>query len=464
MTQPASQLSEHHQMVWHKISTILQDIIPPQSYLTWFKPIEALAFDKNILTLRVPSQFCHDWIESHYHTQIYQAARDVMGENIVLSYDINPIKPPAMRGRSTERRKPNAVAALAINSSINTSYTHLNPRYKFSNFIEGDCNSFARAAALSLAETPDKNPFNPLLIHGCSGLGKTHLMQAIGNYAVEHGRAKKVLYVTSEQFTSDFIKGIQDGKKDVFIRNYRNVDILLLDDVQFFMSKDKTQEEFFHTFNSLHQAGKMLVFSSDRPPNELKGFEKRLVSRLQWGLVAELQKPEYETRLAILKRLSEENGFEISAEVAHFLAVHISSNIRSLQSALIQLLAQSSLMGREINLELARKTVVNQRNQPSQSISVDLIQEIVAREFDLPSDLIISKTRKKEVVRARHIAMYLTSEYTILTQKTIGLHFGGRNHATIIHAVKAVNELLKSDSSVKELIAKIRRNIDITLI
>jgi len=464
MVQPASQSSEYYQTVWQEITTILQEIIPSQSYLTWFKPIEALAFEKNILTLRIPSQFCHDWIESHYHTQLHQATRDVLGANIVLSYDVNPGKPQVKSGRNVERRKPAPIAALSTNSSINTSYTHLNPRYRFSNFIEGDCNSFARAAALSLAETPGKNPFNPLLIYGGSGLGKTHLMQAIGNHAVEYGHAKKVLYVTSEQFTSDFIKGIQDGKKDVFIRNYRNVDILLLDDVQFFMSKNKTQEEFFHTFNSLHQAGKMLVFSSDRPPNELNGFEKRLVSRLQWGLVAELQTPEYETRLAILKRQSEENGFEISDEVAHFLAVHISSNIRSLQSALIQLLAQSSLMGREINMELARKTVLNQRNQPSQSISVDMIQEIVARELDLPRDLIISKTRKKEVVRARHIAMYLTTEYTILTQKTIGLHFGGRNHATIIHAVKVVKKLMKSDSNVRELIAKIRRDIDITLI
>ncbi|MCF7809370.1 chromosomal replication initiator protein DnaA [bacterium] len=464
MTQPAFQSSEHPQMVWQKISTILQDIIPPQSYLTWFKPIEALAYDQKTLTLRIPSQFCHDWIESHYHDPLHQAVKDVLGENIVVMYDINPGKPQIISERIAYREKSAPTSDYTSTLSISASYTHLNPRYRFSNFIEGDCNSFARAAALSLAETPGKNPFNPLLIYGGSGLGKTHLMQAIGNRAVELGRVKKVLYVTSEQFTSDFIKGIQDGKKDVFIKNYRNVDLLLLDDVQFFMTKEKTQEEFFHTFNSLHQVGKLLVFSSDRPPNELNGFDKRLVSRLQWGLVAEVQKPEYETRLAILKNLSKENGIDISDDIAHFLSVHISTNIRSLQSALIQLLAQSSLMGREITLDLAREAIKKQHNQPSYTISVDQIQEMVAREMDIPSDLIRSKTRKKEVVRARHIAMYLTTEYTILTQKTIGLHFGGRNHATVIHAVKVVNELIENNVKVREMIAKIRRDIDIALI
>jgi chromosomal replication initiator protein len=464
MTQPAFQSSEHPQMVWHKISTILQDIIPSQSYLTWFKPIEALAYDQKTLTLRIPSQFCHDWIESHYHEPLHQAVKDVLGDEIVLLYDISPGKPQLISERIADSEKTAPSTVYTSNSNVSTSYTHLNPRYRFSNFIEGDCNSFARAAALSLAESSGKNPFNPLLIYGGSGLGKTHLMQAIGNRAIEYGSVKKVLYVTSEQFTSDFIKGIQDGKKDLFIKNYRNVDLLLLDDVQFFMTKEKTQEEFFHTFNSLHQAGKLLVFSSDRPPNELNGFDKRLVSRLQWGLVAEVQKPEYETRLAILKNLSDENSINISDEIAHFLAVHISSNIRSLQSALIQLLAQSSLMGREINIDLAREAIKRQQNQPSFTISVEQIQEVVAREMDLPSDLLRSKTRKKEVVRARHIAMYLTTEYTILTQKTIGLHFGGRSHATIIHAVKAVNELIESDAKAGEMIAKIRRDIDIALI
>ena len=458
MSDPARLRSEDHQTIWQLITERLQEELPRQSFLTWFKPLESLSFTDNVLTLRIPSQFYYDWIESHYRSHLQRAMSDTLGSNIELAYEIKPSRPVEKRGV-----KPNPAKAVATSARNDlSSSNNLNNRYRFDNFIEGDCNRFARAAGMSLAEAPGRTPFNPLLIYGGSGLGKTHLMQAIGNHIVENRYARRIMYVTSEQFTSDFIKSIQSNKTDSFSRTYRKADVLLIDDVQFFMAKDKTQEEFFHTFNSLHQAGKQLVFSSDRPPRDLEGFNERLVSRLQWGLVAELRSPEYETRLAILRCQAQEDGIELPDDVANFLAMHITSNVRSLQSALIHLLAQSSLVRRKITIDLARDVIKNlSSNQVVKSISVDQIQDVVASEFEIPSDLLRSKTRKKEIVHARQIAMFLTAEYTRLTLKAIGLHFGGRDHATVIHARKIVGKMIGNDPVGKDVIESLRHKLEL---
>jgi chromosomal replication initiator protein len=455
MTDPALRLAGDHQTIWRLITEKLQEELPRQSFLTWFKPVKSLSYKNRTLVLQTPNLFYNEWIESHYADHIRKAVTATLGFEIELVYKPEDDGKKAGSGQPLERRMEGDVTLEEI-----CREARLNHRYRFDNFIEGDCNRFARAAAVSTANKPGGTPFNPLLIYGGAGLGKTHLMQAIGVHILETGITHNVLYVTSEQFTLDFIKGIQSSRTSSFSRIYRNVDVLLLDDVQFFMAKEKTQEEFFHTFNALHQSGKQLIFSSDRPPGELEGFDERLVSRLQWGLVAELRLPDFETRVAIIKNRALEENIDLTDEIAHFLAVHVSDNIRSLHSALIHIMAQSSLISRPITIDLARDAVRNLSRQPSRGVSVDQIQETVAREFGLTSDLLKSKTRKKEIAQARQIAMYLAADLTKLTLKTIGLHFGGRDHATVIHARKTIKLLLQADSEMDSLVKRLTAKLE----
>lgn len=458
MTDPASQTGFDHRAVWELMAERLQMELPRQSYLTWFRPLEPIAFDGSVLTLQVPSQFYSDWIESHYGPHLERAAHNALGREIAHKFQVSP------DGRSGDHvRRPDSppIAASPPEPRRESAESHLSALYRFSNFVEGDCNRFARAAALAIADAPGKTPFNPLMIYGGAGLGKTHLVQAIGNAILEKRTAKRVIYVTSEQFTAEFVKGIQSGRVDSFARLYRSADVLLLDDVQFFMAKEKTQEELFHTFNYLHHAGKQLVFSSDRPPRELEGFDTRLVSRLQWGLVSEITIPEYETRLAILKRRADEDHIQLPDDVAHFLALHVTDNIRTLQGALIHILAQASLMGRTISIELARDVLKSLVDKADRIISVERIQTIVAEEYNFPSDLLRSKTRKKEIAEARQLAMFLCTEFTRLTLKAIGLHFGGRDHSTVIHARETINERRKSDKLFSEIVDQLRRKLEL---
>jgi len=460
MTDPATIDGLDHLSIWKQASDRLQEILPRQSFLTWFRPLEALSFDGVTLTLQAPSQFYCDWIESHYIQHLRQAVGETAGRALKIAFSIN----------TNLRRTPPAEqrgVAVVHKPSVETRdplYSHLNNRYLFENFIEGDCNKFARAAAIAVAERPGKTPFNPLMIYGGAGLGKTHLVQAIGNEILRNQTAKRVLYVTSDQFTADFVKAIQSGRSDSFSRLYRSVDVLLLDDVHFFMAKEKTQEEFFHTFNYLHHAGKQLVFSSDKPPRDLNGFDARLVSRLQWGLVSEITTPEYETRLAILKKHAADERIDLDNEVAHFLALHITDNVRTLQGAFIHMLAQVSLLGKKISVDLARDVLRSFISKAEKTISVDKIQAIVAGAFGLPSDLLCSRTRKKEIAEARQIAMFLCTECTRLTLKAIGLHFGGRDHATVIHARETISERLKTDGILQDLVERLRRELELATI
>ena len=459
MTDPASLTSFDHFSVWELVSERLQAELPRQSYLTWFRPLEPLAFDGEMLTLQVPSQFYSEWIDSHYNQHLQRAAAHALGHKVALRFEVNS------NGKKTDSRprKEERVVPTVTNERHRESFdSRLNANYRFTGFVEGDCNRFARAASLAVAEAPGRTAFNPLMVYGGSGLGKTHLMQAIGNAIIEQKSARRVLYVTSEQFTIDFVEAIKSGRSESFGKLYRSVDVLLLDDVQFLMTKEKTQEEFFHTFNYLHQAGKQLVFSSDRPPRDLEGFDSRLVSRLQWGLVTEITVPEYETRLAILRRRADLEEVKLPEDVAHFLALHVTDNVRTLESALINILAQSSLIKKEISIELARETIRNLISKTERTLTVERIQAIVAEEFKFPSDLMRAKTRKKEIAEARHVAMYLCTEHTRLTLKAIGLYFGGRDHATIIHARESVNERMKADTSFNEFVEGLRRKLELS--
>lgn len=461
MSDPAYLSGKDPESTWKSICENLKEHLPPQSFLTWFKPLVPISLKGGILNLRVPSRFYYDWIESHYSTHLRNSVFEILGERVEVRYTVET----SDDGAEDETGKPRSELVQLKEITPEEEFTtNLNPQYRFSNFVEGDCNRFARAAAITLAESPGQTPFNPLMIFGGSGKGKTHLIQAIGNFIVENRIARRVLYVTSEKFTTDFIQAIRSGGTEGFSALYRSVDVLLLDDVHFFMAKDKTQEEFFHTFNTLHQAGKQLIFSTDRTPRDLGGFDERIVSRLQWGLVTELRTPEFETRLAILKSLSDDNRIELPDDVAQFIALNITDNVRTLQGVLNHVLAQASLLRKPITIELARKVMDNFTKLPARRISIDRIQEIVSDEFGVASDTLRSKTRRREISEPRQIAMYLCTEFSNLTLKAIGLHFGGRDHATVIHARKSICERLEKNGSFAEIIEKLKKKIELVSI
>lgn len=447
-----------HEIIWAQCLQIIQDNVNPQSYHTWFKPLKPVTFEMGKLTLSVPSQFFYEWIEQHYPDMIRTALTQIAGEGSSLHYNI-------LRHQDfTEDTAPEVITQPKQRPNRHDDISDLNSRYIFKNFVEGSGNQFAKAASLAVAEKPGETSFNPLVIYGGVGLGKTHLTQAIGNYCLQHGTAKRIRYVSSEKFTIEFINSIQNNLTTEFSQIYRNVDLLLVDDIQFFMSKERTQEEFFHTFNALHQRGKQIVLSSDRPPKELKDLEERLLSRFQWGLVADIQPPDLETRIAILQQKAYFDGLVLPGDIIEYMAANITSNIRELEGALIKLLAFSSLKGTDINLELAKMVLKDIVVKKKKNISIEDIQRVVCDYFSIPDDLLRGKSRKKEIVFARQAAMYLAKEMTNYSLKSIGLHFGGRDHSTVIHAVKSIQEALRDPAQkirLQEAVDTIRKKIEI---
>ncbi len=451
-------MSTPYAAAWTDCLSRIKESINPQSFTTWFEPVTPVRLDEQRLTVEVPSQFFYEWIEGHYSHLINQALLDVLGENASLKYSIavgsngtNGAKQLSELPSMDNKKRPSSSAAK----------NNILERYNFDNFVEGANNQFARAAALAVAESPGKTTFNPFVIYGGVGLGKTHLIQAIGNFTVGMGSAKKVLYVDSEKFTIEFINSIQTNKTTEFSSIYRNVDLLIVDDIQFFINKERTQEEFFHTFNALYNTGKQIVLSSDRPPKDLKGVEERLLSRFQWGLVADIQPPELETRIAILQQKAEENGITLSGEIIDFIASNVTSNIRELEGALIRLLAYSSLNGQDINLDVARDVLKNLSLNKKRNINVEEIQRIVSNHFDIAEDMLRAKTRKKEIAFIRQLAMYLSKEMTKSSLKTIGLHFGGRDHSTVIHAIQTIEKQLQADKSLHGDVNDLKRKIEV---
>jgi chromosomal replication initiator protein len=339
--------------------------------------------------------------------------------------------------------------------------SQLNENYTFERFIEGDCNQLARSAAWAIAQEPGGTSFNPYLVYGGVGLGKTHLIQAVGNYVTAQMADKTVLYVSSERFTTEFVQSIQRNRISEFSMFYRQVDVLIVDDVQFFSGKEKTQEEFFHIFNALHQAGKQIVLSADRPPREIDGIEERLLSRFQWGLSADVQPPGLETRIAILQRKAEDDGIDLDQDVIEFIAHNIQSNIRELEGALIRLLAHATLHQRELDLSLAKDVLHDLVQDEQVNLTIDEIQRIVCEYMNIDEDRVRGKTRKREVVRARQIAMYFCKQFTQNSLKTIGLHFGGRDHSTVIHANNTVEDQMETDEQFRNTVKEIERKIEL---
>jgi len=373
---------------------------------------------------------------------------------------LSDAQPPGPEGEE-EQSTPPVQNPFAIPGLKDTEVdSQLNDSYTFDRFIKGDCNRLARSAARSIATDPGETSFNPFLVYGGVGLGKTHLIQAIGNHVAAHSPSRTVFYVSSERFTTEFVQSIQENQIGEFSTFYRQVDVLIVDDVQFFGGKEKTQEEFFHIFNALRQAGKQIVLSADRPPREIDGLEERLLSRFQWGLSADLKPPGLDTRISILRRKAEDDGIDLDDDVVEFIAQSIESNIRELEGALIRLLAHATLHQLDITLDLAEEVLHDLFQEREAILTVDDIQRIVCEHLGISQEKMRGKTRKRDVVRARQIAMYFTKKHTQHSLKDIGLHFGGRDHSTVIHANNAVEDRMTDDESFRDTVNTIGQKLD----
>lgn len=446
---------------WKKCLTIIKENVTLMTYNTWFLPIRPVSLDQNALKVQLPNPFFWEWIDEHFSTIVKKTIYDVLGPNGKLSYIIADEKEIKEEDLFNSANTSNPVIIKTVETKKPSHETNLNPRYKFENFIKGEGNQLARAAAGAISDNPGGTSFNPFFVYGGVGLGKTHLIQSIGNSIVEKFPGKKVIYLSTDSFTVEFVEAIQANRVNEFSGFYRNMDVLIIDDIQFITGKEKTQDLFFHIFNTLHQSRKQIILSSDKPPKELKGLDERLISRFQWGLSADIQPPELEMRIAILKNKAEDYGMMISTEILEYLANNITSNIRELEGSLIKLLASASLNSKEITLDLAKRTVKEIATDRKINITIDDISKIICTQLNIPENKIREKTRKKEIVLARQLAMYFSKELTKNSLKTIGLHFGGRDHSTVIHACNNVEQMHKSDTSMRDLIDSIRNKLEL---
>lgn len=453
--------------IWKKCLSLIKESVPALTYNTWFLPIKPVSFLDDQLKIEVPNSFFIEWIEEHYNGIINNVVRQTLGEDGKLLYIVTDEKEANREANNLlEQRTENKSKSIVLENEIvedkeDEFESHLIPRYKFENFIKGEGNQLARAAAIAIGENSGETSFNPFFIYGGVGLGKTHLIQAIGNKIREKSKSKKVIYVSSEQFTVEFIDAIQSGDAQEFSNFYKNMDALIIDDIQFLIGKEKTQDYFFHIFNALHQAGKQIVLSSDKPPKELKGLNERLISRFQMGLTADIQAPDFETRIAILKNKAISYGISIPNDILEYMALNITSNVRELEGSLIKLLASSSLNSQEIDMSLARKAVNEIASGRQVNISIDYITQIVCKYFSVDENKVREKNRKKEVVLARQVAMFLSKKLTKSSLKTIGLHFGGRDHSTVIHAYNSIEQLVSDDNTTKDIVDTLRNKIEL---
>lgn len=467
--------------VWTNCLKIIKDNVPAVSYQTWFEPIVPVRLDSNILTIQVPSPFFYEYLEERYIDILRKTLRKELGPDAKLEYSIvmdnnkvsnnKPftVKYPA-QNKTELKNKPVPFPIQSEGSSIKNPFIipglkkleidpQLNSDYTFANYVEGDCNKLSRSAGYAVAQNPGKTAFNPLFIYGSSGLGKTHLAQSIGIEVKERFPEKLVLYVNANKFQNQYVAAVIKNEVNDFLHFYQMIDVLIIDDVQEFAGKEKTQDTFFHIFNHLHQSGKQLILTSDKAPVELQGLEQRLLTRFKWGLSADLQQPDFETRVAILKKKIYNDGIVIPDEVIEYLATSITTNIRELEGALISLLAQATLIKREITMDLAAQVVERFVKDHEKELSVDYITKSVCDYFNITSDLLSSKTRKREIVQARQIAMYFCKNLTKSSLSTIGSTIGGKDHATVLHAYKTISNLIETDRSFKLQIGEIEKKI-----
>ena len=477
-------IEEDYKRVWADCLEVIKDTLGPENkkaFDTWFVPIVPLQLDGSTLIVQVPSPFFYEWIEEHYIDLLKRVIRMQLGPNGMLKYSIVmdqtiPTEPLRTTLPSNSRRPvQNALTDLPVN--INRENTReipdpfvipglnklrinsqLSPNYTLENFVEGDCNRLARSAGYAVAERPGTTSFNPLLLHSNVGLGKTHLANAIGLKTKELNPDKKVLYVTSEQFMQQYAEAGRAGTTNDFIHFYELIDVLIVDDIQFWAGKaQKTQEAFFHIFNHLHQRNCQIIITSDKAPGELQGLEPRLLSRLKWGLNADLQAPDVETRKAILRQKLQNDGIEMSDEVIEYIAYNINTNVRELEGALISLIAQSSLNRKQITLELTKQMIDKYVQSSTREITIDYIQKVVCDSLNLPVDSIQQTSRKREIVQARQLSMYFAKKITKSSLAVIGMQCGNKDHATVLHACKTIENLRQTDRYIRGLVDELEK-------
>lgn len=472
--------------IWDSCLKIIKDNISWQSYRTWFEPIKPVALENNVLVIEVPSQFFYEWLEEHYVELIAKTIKRELGKDAKLEYRIlmenQSKKNPASIRMAASSHHQAQLANNYVDAHIGNNEhgiknpfvipglkrsqidPQLNPNHTFEAFVEGECNRLARSAGLAVAQKPGGTSFNPLVIYSSAGLGKTHLVHAIGNETKRLHPNKTVLYVSAEKFIHQFIEHSKNNEINDFINFYQLIDVLIIDDVQYFAPAIKSQDAFFSIFNHLHQNGKQLILTSDKPPKDLDGMQERLLSRFRWGLSADLQIPDFDTRMAILEHKMRNDGLELPNEVVKYLAYNVQNNVREMEGALISLLANSSLVKKEIDLELAKKVLRNIVKTSSKEITIDNIQKMVCDYYEISYDKLQDKTRKREIVQARQISMFLAKQFTKNSLKTIGDHFGGRDHTTVIHSCQTVKDLMDTDTLIREQVKELQQKVQLAAI
>jgi len=459
--------------VWNHCLGFIKDNIQPQAFKTWFEPIKPVKLSDNALSIQVPSKFFYEWLEEHYVKLLKVALTKELGETAKLVYIIkmentygnrepftekipssnrSHVEPQeldvAIKSKNPELKNPFVIPGIR-NIKIESQ---LNPSYNFDNFLEGDSNRLARSAGMAVANKPGGTSFNPLLIFGGVGLGKTHLAHAIGVEIKDKYPERTVLYISAEKFTQQYIESVKKNSRNDFIHFYQLIDVLIIDDVQFLSGKSGTQDVFFHIFNHLHQNGKQVILTSDKAPVDMQDIEQRLLSRFKWGLSAELQTPDYETRVSILKNKLYRDGVEMPEDIIEYVAKHIKTNIRELEGAIISLIAQSSFNKKEVTLELAQLVVEKFVKNTKREVSIDYIQKVVSDYFEMDVATLQSKTRKRHIVQARQLAMFFAKKFTKASLASIGSQIGKRDHATVLHACKTVDNLAETDKQFRKYI------------
>jgi chromosomal replication initiator protein len=468
--------------VWNNCLSFIEDNIQPQAYSTWFKPIVPVKITDNVLSIQVPSKFFYEWLEEHYIKILKLALTKELGKDARLVYVIKmentfgnkePYTEKIPSSNNSSLKSQNVEAPfISFTSELKNPFiipgirnlqieSQLNPNYTFENFLEGDSNRLARSAGLAVANKPGGTSFNPLLIYGGVGLGKTHLVHAIGVDIKKNYPDKTVLYISSEKFTQQYVDSVKKNNRNDFIHFYQVIDILIVDDVQFLSGKSGTQDVFFHIFNHLHQNGKQVILTSDKAPLDMQDIEQRLLSRFKWGLSAELQIPNFETRVSILKNKLFRDGVEIDDEITEYVAKNINSNVRELEGAIISLIAQSSFNKVEITLDLAKDVISKFVKNNRREVSIDYIQKVVSDYFQMDVETLQSKTRKRHIVQARQIAMYFAKKFTKASLASIGTQIGRRDHATVLHACKTVDNLSFTDKQFRKYVEDLHQRLTV---
>lgn len=468
--------------VWRNCLSFIKDNIQPQAFKTWFEPIQAIKLTDYSLSIQVPSKFFYEWLEEHYVKILKVALTKELGGDAKLVYIIKMENTYGNKQPFTEKipssnrsaiksqqadiplknKNPELKNPFVIPGIRNVKIeSQLNPIYSFENFLEGDSNRLARNAGIAVANKPGGTSFNPLLIFGGVGLGKTHLAHAIGVDIKDKYPEKTVLYISAEKFTQQYIESVKKNNRNDFIHFYQIIDVLIIDDVQFLSGKSGTQDVFFHIFNHLHQNGRQVILTSDKAPVDMQDIEQRLLSRFKWGLSAELQRPDFETRVSIVKNKLYRDGVQMSDDVIEYVAKNIKTNVRELEGAIISLIAQSSFNKKEITLGLAKEIVEKFVKNTKREVSIDYIQKVVSDYFQMDVDTLQSKTRKRHIVQARQLAMFFAKKFTKASLASIGSQIGQRDHATVLHACKTVDNLSSTDKQFRKYVEDLTKKLSV---